>query len=66
MASSKELKTIQQAKKEFEIAQKNNDEKGMAEARLKADKARGYQTETKVDSQGRYYQAIKSAEPPAV
>lgn len=64
MASQKELAIIKQAKDEFAKAQKSKDKAGMAAARLKADTARGYQTVTKVDQQGRYYQSVASAEPP--
>lgn len=63
MASKKDLEIIQQAKREFAKAQKAKDEKGMAAARLKADTARGFQTETKVDAQGRYYQSVKDVLP---
>lgn len=64
MASSKDLKIIQQAKKEYDLAKKNGDTLGMKAAHLKADKARGATTTTKIDSRGNYYQSIASAAPP--
>jgi hypothetical protein len=65
MASLKELKIIQQAKNEYDEAYRKGDRAGMAAAHAKADRARGFQTTTKVNPNTKqYYQSVVSAEPP--